>query len=472
MSGVPVRAAVYVRISDDADGRGLGVARQEADCRRLCEGRGWAVVEVFVDNDRSAYSGKPRPAYQRMLADMAAGRVGAVVVWDTDRLTRRTMELEEFMAVADRARVELAVVSGTVDLGSDGGRFVARVLGARAQLESDDKRRRLRRKHEELAAAGKVSGGGWRPFGFEPDRRTVREAEATLVRQGAEYLLAGGSMRSLLRRWEAAGVLTPAGNPWSGTALRRMIGSPRLAGLREHHGVVVGPAEWPAILDGATHRRLKVRLKGTGEGRQNRDRRYLLTGGLAVCGLCGAALAARPRNDGVRCLVCAPGPGLAGCGRILVVAQPLEDLVAGAVIEALDGPRLAQALRAGQETDSEEAGLLEKIAGWQAQLEQAAADHYTAGPDERISLGEFQVARRALQARIDQAKSRLGRNSRRRLLVDLPTGRAALQEAWERGDVGWRRALVAAVVDRVQVNPAARGGNRFDPARINIIWRA
>src|SRR4030042_449926 len=136
MSGVPVRAAVYVRISDDADGRGVGGARQEVDCRGAGGGRGRG----------------------------GGGGVG-----------------------------------GQVDLGSGGGRFVARVLGARAQLESDDKRRRLRRKHEELAAAGKVSGGGWRPFGFEPDRRTVREAEATLIRQAAERLPAGGSKRSLLR---------------------------------------------------------------------------------------------------------------------------------------------------------------------------------------------------------------------------------------------------------------------------------
>lgn len=472
MKSGSVRAGLYVRISDDADGRGLGVARQEADCRRLCAQRGWVVAEVYEDNDRSAYSGKPRPAYQRMLADMAAGRVGAVVVWDTDRLTRQMMELEQFMAVADEARVELAVVSGTVDLGSDGGRFVARVLGARAQMESDDKRRRLRRKHEELAAAGKVSGGGWRPFGYEEDRRTVREDEAALIRQGAEHLLAGGSMRSLVGRWESEGVRTPAGNLWSATALRRMIGSPRVAGLREHHGEAVGPAEWPAILDEVTYRRLVTRLKGTGEGRQNRSRRYLLTGGLAVCGLCGAALVARPRNDGKPCLVCARGPGMSGCGRIRTLALPLEEMVGAAVVEALSGPLLVRALRADRTSDSEEGRLLEQISRWQAQLEQAAADYYTADLGQRLSLGEYQAVRRALQGKIDQAKSRLGRNSRRRMLIDLPTGRAALEQAWEQGDTGWRRALVAAVVDRVTVGPAVPGRNRFDPGRVGIVWRA
>ena len=171
-------------------------------------------------------------------------------------------------------------------------------------------------------------------------------------------------------------------------------------------------------------------------------------------------------------MVCPSEPGVSGCGRIRVQAQPLEDLVGSALVEALDGPRLAQALRADRETDSEEAGLLGSIARWQAQLEQATADYYGQDPDRAISLGEFQAARRALQGQIDQAKGRLGRNSRRRLLIDLPSGRQALQAAWEQGDVGWRRALVAAIVDRIEVRPATPGRNRFDPDRVGIIWRA
>jgi DNA invertase Pin-like site-specific DNA recombinase len=56
-----IRAAIYCRISQDRAGAGLGVTRQE-DCGAPCERRGWVVVEVYADNDVSAYSGKPRPA--------------------------------------------------------------------------------------------------------------------------------------------------------------------------------------------------------------------------------------------------------------------------------------------------------------------------------------------------------------------------------------------------------------------------
>lgn len=82
-------AAVYARISSDQDGTALGVARQLQDCRRLAADLGWQVGEEYVDNDLSACSGKPRPEYQRMLLDLAAGVRDAVLVYHVDRLTRR-----------------------------------------------------------------------------------------------------------------------------------------------------------------------------------------------------------------------------------------------------------------------------------------------------------------------------------------------------------------------------------------------
>src|ERR1044072_6430180 len=96
----PINAAVYLRISSDPTGQQLGIARQRDDCVALSEQRGWTPVE-YVDNDTSAPSGKGRPAYERMLADIRDGAIGAVVAWDLDRLHRRHIELEAFMALAD-----------------------------------------------------------------------------------------------------------------------------------------------------------------------------------------------------------------------------------------------------------------------------------------------------------------------------------------------------------------------------------
>ncbi len=67
-----VRAGIYTRISWDPDGQRAGVERQRLDCEALCADRGWDIAQYFEDNDRSAYSGKRRPSYERMLRDRRA----------------------------------------------------------------------------------------------------------------------------------------------------------------------------------------------------------------------------------------------------------------------------------------------------------------------------------------------------------------------------------------------------------------
>ena len=462
-------AGIYLRISDDGEGSRAGVKRQLEDCQRICDERGWQVAGVYEDNDRSAYSGKRRPAYERLVADMRSGVIGAVVVWHADRLTRQPRELEDFIDVANAAGTALATATGDLDLASADGRLMARLMGMVAVKESDDKSRRLRRKHEELARDGKVAGGGHRPFGYEADRITIENREAKLIRQAAERILAGESQRSILRDWAQQGVTTSAGNPWAPPSFKRMIISPRIAGLRAHRGEVVGAAEWEPIMDEATHHRLKARLSTKTSGRQARQRRYLLTGGLAVCGRCGASLVSRPNNQAKPSMVCAAGPGQTGCGRLRVTAEPLEEFIGAVVIEALDSPHLVSALQAADTADSDDAETLRHIGQWQDQVEQVAIDHYT---DQQISRAEYLAVSKALNARIEQAKTSLGRGTRSRVLAHLPQTRQQLQDAWDHSDTSWRRALIAAVVDRVEVGPAVRGRNRFDPDRLTIHWRA
>lgn len=84
-----LRAGIYTRISWDPDGQRAGVERQRVDCEALCADRGWEIAQYFEDNDRLAYSGKGRPAYERLLAAVNESRVDAVVTWHTTACTAR-----------------------------------------------------------------------------------------------------------------------------------------------------------------------------------------------------------------------------------------------------------------------------------------------------------------------------------------------------------------------------------------------
>jgi DNA invertase Pin-like site-specific DNA recombinase len=58
---------MYARISLDKLGKAAGVGRQTERCRDIAEREGWAVENVLVDNDLSAYSGTRRPEYEQLL---------------------------------------------------------------------------------------------------------------------------------------------------------------------------------------------------------------------------------------------------------------------------------------------------------------------------------------------------------------------------------------------------------------------
>jgi len=152
----PQSAAIYTRISSDPEGKRAGVERQREDCQRWGDKHGWRVAELVEDNDRSAYSGKPRPGYVKLLADLKNGVRDAVIVWHPDRLHRSPKELEEFIDVIDVSGAQVAMVeTGSYDLTTSDGRFVARTLGNVAKKESEDKSRRVRRKLQDNVKNGK-----------------------------------------------------------------------------------------------------------------------------------------------------------------------------------------------------------------------------------------------------------------------------------------------------------------------------
>ncbi len=136
---------LYLRISDDPTGQAAGIDRQRADGLRLAAREGLDVVGEYVDNDRSAYSGKPRPAFDQMLLDAALGGFDVVIVWASDRLYRRVADLTRIAEeLAPYARIAAVMGGGDIDLTTAEGILRAQVLGSVAEFESRRKAKRIR----------------------------------------------------------------------------------------------------------------------------------------------------------------------------------------------------------------------------------------------------------------------------------------------------------------------------------------
>lgn len=186
-------------------------------------------------------------------------------------------------------------------------------------------RRQILNTMDLVAGEGRPHGGSNRPFGFEEDKVTIRESEAGVIRKIVDRFVGGESLRSIAIWLEESGVKTVRGRPWKTPTIAAVLMSGRIAGLREHHGVVVSKAVWPPIISEVEREAVLAvfarRKLPTGAVRQ----RYLLTG-LLRCGKCGNALYSSARPNGRR-YVCMSGPDHGGCGKLAVVAEPIETVL-------------------------------------------------------------------------------------------------------------------------------------------------
>ncbi|WP_081449636.1 recombinase family protein [Cellulomonas flavigena] len=460
--------ALYARISQDRSGDEAGVTRQLKDCRAEAERRGWTVAEEYVDDDVSAYSGKRRPAYERMLRDITEGRRDAVVVWHMDRLHRRPIELEQFVAVCDKAGVrDLVTLSGEVDLTNGDGLLLARFMSAVAAHESSTKPRRLKRKALEIAETGRPTMGGRRPFGFAEDRITHESSEAAAVREVAARLLAGESLTSVTTWMQESGVPTVSGAPWRTHSVRQVVTNPRMWGMRVHQDQVIGEGTWEPILTPEQGERLQRLLLDPARRTNRTARRYLLSG-MLTCGKCGARMVSAPR-EGVRRYACRTGPDQRGCGGIYVVADPLERLVAEAVLQRLDSPQMHDALTGNEHDDAEVAALAAKVQDDERRLLDLA-DMFASGEIERVGMKR---AREQITPRLEANRRALAAANGRDQVVEYAGRGAELREAWDGLDLSRQVAVVKAVLAGATVLPATQRGRRgFDPGRVVPDWRA
>jgi site-specific DNA recombinase len=474
----PIAAAAYTRISSDPQGRRLGVDRQREALELLAKHLGWTIAEVYEDNDTSASKVGPRAGYDAMLAACERGERDGVLVLNVDRLTRSLSQFASFMAWRERHGVPFATTEGD-NTETSGGRQVLGIKAVLAQGEAERISERVRASLEQRARRGQRHGGGDRSYGYEADGVTVIPHEAAVIRECAERILAGDSLRSVVNDLNARGVPTagarkrrgaePASEQpsvWVSSTLRRMLRSPRLVGRVVHRGEVVKENAWPAILTEGQHEGLVRLFEDRRVGTRGGQHVYLGTGGLVRCGLCGGPMNGRPRN-GVRHYACNARPGTDYCGRLRVVAEPLEAELAERVFVALDSPRFADAV--GQGADDEERAARQELVEARRRLEALEVKYAL----EEIGKTAYAAARRTLEDRVAAAARDVERFAQTSARALLPTSADEARSLWSARGVDWQRAVVGALMDCVVVHPVpTMGRHTFDPERVEVIWSA
>ncbi len=227
-----IRCAIYTRKSSE---EGLEQEFNSLDAQReSCEAYiksqksiGWVALPDMYDDGGISGGTMERPALQRLLTDIAAGRVDTVVVYKVDRLTRSLSDFAKIVDAFDAKGVSFVSVTQQFNTTTSMGRLTLNMLLSFAQFEREVTGERIRDK----IAASKQKGmwmGGLPPLGYDvQDRKLVVNAtEADTVRHIFRRYADLKSVLALKEELDADGIVSKArldrfGNAKGGVPIAR-----------------------------------------------------------------------------------------------------------------------------------------------------------------------------------------------------------------------------------------------------------
>ncbi|MGV3714339.1 recombinase family protein [Pseudolysinimonas sp.] len=456
-----MNAVIYARQSLDRDGEGAAVERQLSECRRHAAAHKIKISREFIDNDISASKGN-RPEFTRMLSLVRAGEIDTIVTWHTDRLYRRLRDLTEIVEVAEKHPVRIVTVrAGEMDLSTPAGRMSAGMLGQVARYEVEQKGAR-----QVAANVQRAKKGIWqfsnRPYGYERVAGEVRvvEAEAKIMREGYERFLAGETLYAIVQSWNARGLLTQTGKPWTVSILSARLSNPAYAGILFYRGEEVGPGNWEAIVPRSTWEAFKTtQNRRRKPGNWTNRAKYLLSG-LASCGVCGGLLLSRPDYS---------VSDVAGGPRVTYVCtdrwciqrdrRRMDELVEGIVIARLSQPDASRLLRPKIDTAPlhREADELRQR---KDDLAAALAEGLLTLASVRQESNKLSQRLAAIEEQIESAADASG--------LDEVIRSGDVEATWRSLTLGKKRAIISTLMS---ITVSRQKNTRvFDPNDVAITW--
>jgi DNA invertase Pin-like site-specific DNA recombinase len=481
-------AREYLRVSFDRSGEEKSNAEQHRENLAAASAFGIDRFGKPYDDVGSAsrHARRPRDDFSVLLDDLRDGRFEAdvLVLWESSRGSRKVGEWVDLIELCESAQVKIAVTTHGRCYDPSNPRDRRSLLedAVDSEYESSKTSARTRRAVADRRNQGKPNGGrramGYRRVGQKADpaadgndtRALVLDpVEAPVVKELIERVAAGQTLTRIADDLNARGAVTSTGETLTITTVRRVALNGLYAGFVLHKGEEVEGVrgEWPAIVDEATWRRAVAMLNAPDRQRQRAPRRYLLTGGIVVCGKCDAAMRSKPhhaRSGLVRTYACPPTK-LGGCGGVSVRADNLEHLVAEVVVRRVGSAAFAKELRSHEGGDRKAAAEVQRLTKEIAEIERAKASG-------ALSLREYLTFRDAANERLVAERVRMAGDTKAAAVGRFAGQSGVLRKWWDAPDttLDERLSVVRAAIKQVVVRPVGKGtGKVFDERRVKVI---
>ncbi|MGQ9498143.1 MAG: recombinase family protein [Desulfotomaculales bacterium] len=298
----------------------------------------WVLVREYVEKGVSAFkfSKDERDVVQQAIADAINGVFKILLVFKSDRLSRKSLEYPLILWQFHRVGVTvISVAEGgkVLEMKDQYDKLVRFIEGWQGETESVNTSIRVSEHMRKLAREGRWSGGR-PPYGFRlsASRRglplEIDEGEAAVIREMVRmYLEEGLGSKRIANRLNERGYRTREGRLWTDTRVRQVLQNPIIAGLpaydrtrkgstpnsrvriqgytdlsrfivpRDENGNPKPVSEW-AIISLGTWLELveRMRRNATGQPAPRSMASSALLTGFLVCGYCGRTFISSGHN--------------------------------------------------------------------------------------------------------------------------------------------------------------------------------
>jgi site-specific DNA recombinase len=480
-----LRCVVYTRKSTEEglerDFNSLDAQREAGEAYVASQKEeGWVCLPDRYDDGGFSGGNTDRPAFQRLMADVAEGRIDCILVYKVDRLSRSLLDFARIMEAFDKNGVSLVSVTQQFNTTTSMGRLTLNILLSFAQFEREIISERTRDKMGAARRKGKWTGGP-PVLGYDllresgGPRLVINKAEAEAVRAIYKLYLDEGSVLAAAKAIRARGWKTKRyqslKGAWRGgvefdkSVLYKLLTNVLYLGKVSYKGDVF-EGEHEAIIDEEMFGRVQGLLRHNRDsgGKYIRNKHGALLKGLVRCKHCGCAMSHHFATRGAkryRYYVCirAQKQGWDVCPAPSLPAGQLERFVVEQVKGlGKDNALLEESVRATQaklqaeidELECDRTNVEKRIKELGTEVGKLAGK---AGYDEDATrrLERLQERMREEEQEVTRANERITRTRRRMLEPDELAGAVeAFDPLWESLPPTQQARLIHLLVDRIE----------------------
>lgn len=208
--------ALYCRLSrdDELQGDSNSIKNQKLILQKYADDNGFRNTRFFVDD---GYSGTTfdRPDFQRMIAEMDAGRIGTVIVKDMSRLGRDYLKVGFYTEVAfPEADVRFIAINNGVDSANQQESDLTPFINIFNEFYAKDTSKKIRAVFKAKGQSGKPLCTN-PPYGYkkDPDDKTrwiVDDEAAAVVKEIFHLCMSGYGPTQIAKELRKRRIETPA----------------------------------------------------------------------------------------------------------------------------------------------------------------------------------------------------------------------------------------------------------------------